>query len=79
MSGIIELIFLMTLSHFWRGEERWNHVECELICWPYERYDRTSKGVIVMAKVMNLGVHCSECIHYQGILRLCIAWLYRRE
>jgi hypothetical protein len=20
-----------------------------------------------MAKVMNLGVHCSECIHYQGI------------
>lgn len=25
---------------------------------------------------MNLGVHCSECIHYQGIVRLCIAWLY---
>lgn len=20
-----------------------------------------------MAKVMNLGAHCSECIHYQGI------------
>lgn len=38
-----------------------------------------------MAKVMNLGVHCSECIHYQGIrsfmvsVRLCIAWLYKRE
>lgn len=32
-----------------------------------------------MAKVMNLGVHCSECIHYQGIVRLCIAWLYRKE
>lgn len=23
--------------------------------------------IIVMAKVMNLGAHCSECIHYQGI------------
>lgn len=25
-------------------------------------YDRTGKGVIVMAKVMNLGAHCSECV-----------------
>ena len=33
----------------------------------YEYYDRTGKGIIVMAKVMNLGAHCSECIHYQGI------------
>lgn len=37
-----------------------------------------------MAKVMNLGVHCSECIVVSAytikvFVRLCIAWLYRRE
>lgn len=32
-----------------------------------------------MTKIMNLGAHYGECIHYQGILRLCIAWLYGRE